>query len=382
MSNNFIYLDNAATTRVKPEEVYNAFNYYAREIGVSPGRGSHFLAVEASRCLYKSRKAVAQYFGCPEINHVIFTKNSTEAANLLIRGILKKGDHVLISSFEHNALLRPVHYLKQNELIEYDVFKVFLDGSIDIEKLSSMIKSNTKLLILSLASNLTGKILYNKDIAKFAHDNGIKILLDASQGAGRIKLNMKSDGIDYVVFTGHKDLYGLPGSGGICSFEQLDIDPLLQGGTGYSDGFVNPDIYPEKLEAGTHNMPAIWSLKAGIEYISNNINNILEKESKLHKALYNYLSKRARVKIYGNDNLKNNLPIILFNIAGIDCQEVSRILSEYCICIRSGMHCSILGHMTLDTEKIGAVRVSLDYQNTEEDVYKFIEAIDRICEVY
>ncbi|WP_077369758.1 aminotransferase class V-fold PLP-dependent enzyme [Anaerosalibacter sp. Marseille-P3206] len=376
--NEIIYFDNAATTRKKPEIVHNAFESYIREIGTSPGRGSHLLAIEASRCLYQSRKVVSNYFGCPSTN-VIFTKNATEASNLFLRGFLEKDDHVLISPMEHNAIFRPLHKLKEEGRIEYGILPMEAFRSLDKDDLDLYIRENTKLCILSLASNITGEILYSSKLIKYLKSRDIKVLLDTAQGAGRVNLNMIDDNIDFLIFTGHKDLYGLPGTGGLCSLKELDIEPLIQGGTGvHSETFTNPNIIPEKYEAGTLNMPSIWSLKSGIKYVEENKEEILDKERNLYSTCLEELKTLPRIIVYGNNDLEKNLSIISFNVDGMDCQEVSYYLSENNICVRSGHHCNILGHTYLGTENTGVVRASLDYYNSLEEVEKFIYVIKKM----
>ena len=234
-----IYFDNAATTRVKPDCVYEAFNFFVREIGVSPGRGAYSLGIEASRMLYQARRTVANYFGSFDPSNVVFTKNSTEALNLFIRGYLKTGDHVIISSYEHNAVLRPVHRLKELGIIDYSI--VSPEGLEDISKLVEYIKPNTRLAIITLASNLTGKIVFDSTIADFLKQQNITVLLDASQGAGKLDVKISRDSIDAVAFTGHKDLLAMPGVGGLVLNKFLRLEPLIQGGTGIYGHYYSRD---------------------------------------------------------------------------------------------------------------------------------------------
>ena len=244
-----VYLDNAATTKYKPDEVYAAFEYYVRNIGVSPGRGSYQLGIEASRMLYQTRKLVANYFGVTEPN-VINTKNSTEAINLFFRGFLKQGDHVVISCYEHNAVLRPLHKMKEEGIIDYSVIERG-DLVLTPEKIyRKYVKDNTTLFEMTLASNLTGRIIWNKDVLHCIKKKGITTFVDSSQGAGKIPINMEEDGIDYLAFTGHKDLLALPGVGGLVCIEKPTWKPLIQGGTGVlGDEYTNPNVFPEGYEA-------------------------------------------------------------------------------------------------------------------------------------
>lgn len=380
MNRGYIYFDNAATTRVKPEGVYQAFAHYISEIGVSPGRGSHPLAIEASRMLYQVRKTVAGFFDCPQSSHVIFTKNATEAANLFFRGYLQIGDHVLVSSHEHNAVLRPIEQLKREKRISYSIFPVPNCGVWDFEKLHNLVTPQTRVLALTLASNLTGEIFFSPELISFLKKHQIKLLLDASQGAGRLRPKMIDCGIDFLIFTGHKDLYGLPGTGGLCCLQVPEFDPLLQGGTGGDSAtWINPDIIPEKYEAGTVNMPALWSLKAGCEYVEKHKREIEEKEKELYLYLCDGLRKIPGLILYGKTHDVINLPIILFNIDSRDCQEVATVLNKAGICSRSGLHCNILGHIDLGTHESGAIRVSLDYNNSPNEIDAFLRVIERIA---
>ena len=368
-----IYFDNSATSRRKPEEVYDAYNYYVKDIGVSPGRGSYSLGVTASRMLFQSRKTVADFFGIDSSNNVVFTKNSTEAINLFFNGYLKAGDHVLISPFEHNAVLRPLQTLSNLNLISYDI----LPEDVIYSKQNSLIKyikQNTKLLVIMLASNLTGQIVFNNELATIAHENDVKVFVDASQGAGKKIINMKNDGIDYLAFTGHKDMLSLPGVGGLCSVADLKIKPLIQGGTGiFGDSYVNPESYPDAYEAGTLNMPAIWALKNAIEYLESNYQRIAEIEKDLTNYCIRSLSTINGVKIY-NVN-KQRVSTFCFNIEGISSNSVVEQLDKNGICVRGGIHCAILAHKSLGTVQTGAVRISLNHYNTKDEIDYFIEKI-------
>lgn len=299
-----IYFDNAATTRTKPNEVIEAFNYYVTEIGTSPGRGSYSLGIQASRMLYQSRKTVAKFFGISNPENVVFTKNSTEGINFFFIGYLKNGDHVIISPYEHNAVLRPLHKLKEQGIIDYTVLpeEAIYDAEHHLEK---YIRSNTSLIAITLASNLTGQIVFNTEISKIANKHNIKMFVDASQGAGKKLLNMQRDGIDVLAFTGHKDLMALPGVGGICSQDALNITPLIQGGTGiHGDEYTNPQAYPDSYEAGTLNMPAIWSLKVAIEIIEKNIEYASQYESALLNRLIEGLQRDKNIILYNTDKLR------------------------------------------------------------------------------
>ena len=372
-----IYFDNAATTKYKPETVYDSFNYYIREIGVSPGRGSYRIGIEASRMLFKSRKTVGTYFGCPNVTSIVFTKNSTEAINMFFNSVLKKGNHVIISPYEHNAVLRPLHYLKENGMIDYSI----IDRN-DLNKNSDYIlnkyaKSNTKLLAMTLASNLTGRIIFNSDLYYAAHKKGIITFVDSSQGAGKIRLNMKDDNIDYLAFTGHKDLLSLPGVGGLCCSDETLIKPLIQGGTGiHGEEYTNPNIFPEGLESGTLNMPAIWSLKNSIDYICENYEVIRSKEKELFNKLIDGLQCIEKVIIYDKEWL--GVPTVGINYKGMASNVFVKYLDDNGICVRGGIHCAIIAHESLNTVETGVVRISLNYMNSINEIDELIDVIKKL----
>ncbi len=369
-----IYFDNAATTRLKPDEVIEALNFYIREIGVSPGRGSYSLGIEASRMLYKSRVALGDYFGMTNPERVVFTKNSTEAINLLFGGLLEEGDHVIISCYEHNAVLRPLHSLKQRGIIDYSVIErddLVLDPQDIYDKYA---KENTKMLALTFASNLTGRIVYNEDLVKYFHEKGIITFVDSSQGAGKRVLRMKDAGIDFLAFTGHKDLYGIPGTGGLCCEANEHFRPLIQGGTGiHGETFVNPDVFPEGYEAGTLNMPAIWALKTGVEYVSTHIESIKKEEQELTSYLIQGLLSVEGIKVY--DVAEKRVATCCITVDDYSTDKVVSYLNEKGICTRGGIHCAILAHESIGTVETGAVRISMNYKNTQSEIDQLLDAL-------
>lgn len=369
-----IYFDNAATTKNKPSTVYDALNYYLKEVGISPGRGSYSAGIEATRMLYQARTTVGSYFGMTRTDRVIFTKNSTEAINLFFQGFLKKGDHVIISCYEHNAVLRPLHSLMLKGDIEYSVIS---RDDLDLcaeELYNKYAKSNTKLIALTLASNLTGRIVYREDWIKLFHEKGIITFIDSSQGAGKIDINMKDTHIDFLAFTGHKDLYGVPGIGGLCCEAAVPFDPLIQGGTGiHGEKYVNPDVFPEGYEAGTLNMPAIWALKAGIEYVKGHKHEIKEKEQPLTNYLLEELQRVYEINLLDKDSMR--VSTCCFTHSNISSDKMVELLDRDGICTRGGIHCAILAHEALGTARTGAVRISLNYMNTIEEINALISAI-------
>lgn len=373
-----VYFDNAATTKKKPQEVYDAAFEYMKNVGVSPGRGSYQLGIEASRRLYRTRCRVGRFFGLTKTDCVIFTKNSTEAINLLFDGLLCDGDHVIISCFEHNAVLRPLETLKRVGRINYSVVGLS-DLTLPPEAIyNKYATKETRLICYTLASNLTGRIVFREDVFKFFRERDVKTFVDASQGGGKISLSMKDQGIDYLAFTGHKDLFALPGVGGLCCESKKLPKPLIQGGTGiHGEEYVNPDIFPEGYEAGTLNMPAIFSLKTSIDFIERERVLINIKEKELVSFLISELDKISAVTVYDHD--VERVSTFCFNVEGISSDQVVAFLDKKGFCVRGGIHCAILAHEAMHTVQTGAVRVSLNYQNTAKEAELFIGAIKELC---
>lgn len=368
-----IYFDNAATTKYKPEEVYKAFDFYVREVGVSPGRGSYQIGIQASRMLFQTRRCVANFFGLKSSN-VIFTKNSTEAINLFLKGFLNEGDHVVISCYEHNSVLRPLNKLKEERNIKYSVINRDDLQLKPKEIFEKYVNPNTVLFISTLASNLTGRIVYSKELTSYMKHNGLTTFIDSSQGAGKIRISMQEQDIDYLAFTGHKDLMALPGVGGLCCSTTPHWSPLLQGGTGVlGDMYSNPDIFPEGYEVGTMNMPAIWALNKAICYLQDNFDLICKQENKLKSYLVQELRKLDNVIVY--DDEYERVPTIALNVRSIKSSNVISILDKNNICCRGGIHCAVLAHEALGTKEVGAVRVSLNYFNSIEEIDKLLNVL-------
>lgn len=374
-----IYFDNAATTKYKPESVYEAANYYLREIGVSPGRGSYGLGIEASRMLYKSRCAVGKFFGMSRSDKVVFTKNSTEAMNLFFNGFLRQGDHVIISCYEHNAVLRPIQNLKEQGVIEYSIVErddLTLPAADMFEKYAN---ENTRLLAMTLASNLTGRIIFREDVYKFFHEKGVTTFVDSSQGAGKIKLSMKNQKIDFLAFTGHKDLMAIPGVGGLCCESAEHLKPFVQGGTGiHGEEYTNPDVFPEGYEAGTLNMPAIWSMYASIGYLTEHFDEISNREKKLMNDLLDGLRSIDDVIVY--DEEYSRVATCSINVKGITSDKLVALLDKNGVCARGGIHCAIIAHEAVGTVSTGAVRLSLNYMNTEQEIDSVLEILKNVGE--
>lgn len=376
-----IYLDNGATTYPKPPEVIKKTNY-ALYNGANPGRGGHKLAIKSSETVYKTRAAAADFFGLKDPANVIFSLNCTEALNIAIKGLLKKGDHVIISSLEHNAVLRPVEKLKKSG-ITYSVGEV-VEGDNDktLSNFRECIKENTKLVVCTYASNVFGVKLPVESICALCHQYGILTCVDAAQAAGLIPINLSDSSIDYLCVAGHKGLYGPMGTGMLLINCDTIPDSLTEGGTGSnSDNFTQPQILPDKFESGTSNLIGIAGLDGGLNFVrKQGIKNIFKKEMYLILKAYRALKNNKRVILYTNEpDYINYVPVLSFNIKDIDCETVSRILSgKYNIATRAGLHCAPLAHKSYNTFDIGTVRIVPSVYTSENDINSFINAVYKI----
>ncbi|MFA5523827.1 MAG: aminotransferase class V-fold PLP-dependent enzyme [Tissierellales bacterium] len=375
-----IYLDNAATSFPKPDTVYDATLEAMREYGANPGRSGHKLALKAGRAIYETRELLASLFKIEDPMRIIFTFNATDGLNLAIKGLLKHNDHVITTSMEHNSVLRPLK-VSENNGVETTIIECDETGSIDIKDIEANIKSNTKLIITTHASNVSGTILPIKEIGNLAKKHGIVYMVDAAQTAGVYDINVSDMNIDILAFPGHKSLLGPQGTGGVYIREGLTVLQMKEGGTGSrSDSLIQPDIYPDKFESGTPNMPGIVGLGAGIKYIlDKGIENIREHEIKLAKTFIDGLSEIEGVKIYGPCDMEKQAPVISINIGEEDSSEVSYILDEvFNIAVRSGLHCAPLAHQTLKCYEQGCIRFSFGPFNTINDIDFAINAVQTI----
>lgn len=369
-----IYFDNSATSYYKPNIVKNAVITAMNTLTANPGRSGHILSQKAGEMVFETREKVKRFFNAN--NHqLIFTKNCTEALNLALFGFLKPGDHVITSCYEHNSVLRPLEKLKSAG-VEVDILTSDL-SNFDIE-IKPHIKSNTKLIVVTGMSNVTGESPNLSEIGKICHQNHIIFMVDGAQSSGHINIDMQQMDIDVYAFAGHKGLCAITGVGGLIVNENLNLTPLLYGGTGsMSDSLVQPDDLPEGFEAGTLPTIPIASLYAGVDFLINNFDNITQKEDDLSQYMYQKLSKLENIKLYSSANSKN---IYSFNIVGKDSGQVADILNEkYGICVRSGLHCAPLIHKKLGSLQTGAVRASIDFSNSRHEIDVFMKAIEEIA---
>lgn len=384
MRERFIYLNNAATSYPKPEEVYQAVIDCMRNIGVSVGRGSGSHFAEAEKIVYEARTLVASFFGIKDASRVVFTYNATHALNLAIKGFLKGGEHVITTNVEHNAVWRPLKHLERTRGIEITVIQCDSDGKLKVSDVERHIRKGTKLIVMTHASNVIGTILPVEEVGELARRYGIPLLVDAAQTAGTMPIDVEEMNIDMLAFTGHKGLLGPQGIGGLYVREGIDLEPLIHGGTGsHSHLEEQPPAMPEKHEAGTLNLPAIAGLKAGVEFLMRHgVEKIREHEVALTQSLLQELKKIERVKVYGTMDARERVGVVSFNIDGVEPSEVAMMLEKgFGIIVRYGLHCAPMAHRTIGTFKTGTVRVSFGPFNTDEDVFELVRAIREICEV-
>lgn len=375
-----IYLDNAATTLHKPQQVIDAVVHAMQSMG-NCARGTHEEALDAARTVYDARVRLASLFGCPRVDHVAFTANSTEALNMAINGLIDPGDHVISTDLEHNSVLRPLYRLEAEHGAELSFVPADKLGNVDYADFERLMKPNTRAVVCTNASNLTGTVLDIERIAKTAHSHGALVIVDASQTAGCWPIDMKKMGIDVLCFTGHKGLMGPQGTGGICVKEGIEIRPFKVGGSGVqSYSRTHPAEYPTRLEAGTLNGHGIAGLGAAAKFISETgVENIHAKERLLMLRFYEGVKNIEGVTVYG-DFTKDKTAIVALNIRDYESGEVSYELSQgYGIATRPGAHCAPRMHKALGTAEVGAVRFSFSFYNTEEEIDEAVRAVSELA---
>lgn len=377
-----IYLDNAATSFPKPKTVYQNVIKAMTKYGANPGRGSHAMAIEGAKVIYETRELLAQLFNLDDPMKVIFTFNATDSLNLAIKGLLRPGDHVITTAMEHNSVLRPVMELEKIG-VNNTIVSCATDGKINVSDIESSIKGNTKLIITTHVSNLTGTIFPIDKIGKICKKYKIKYLVDASQSAGVLDIDMKKSNIDFLAFPGHKGLLGPQGTGALLINSDIEISQLKEGGTGSeSSSLYQPSFYPDKLEAGTPNLPGIAGLNSGLKYIINRgTKSIYSHEKGLLDIFIEEMKKNDKIQIYGPNDINDRCGVVPVNIEGIDSSEVAYLLdTKYKIAVRPGLHCAPLAHKTIGTEKIGAVRFSVGPFNKNSDILAALKALDEISQ--
>lgn len=371
-----IYLDNAATTFHKPPEVEKAVVEAMHTVG-NAGRGAHAATLGASRLIYDTREKLAQLFGISDPLRIAFTSNATEALNIAIQGLFSPGDHVISTVCEHNSVLRPL-YLMEKEGVEVSLLSADDKGRLDYDRLEELYHPNTKAVVITHASNLTGNVTDLEKVGEFTRRHGIQLIVDASQTAGAMSIDVEKSGIDVLCFTGHKGLLGPQGTGGIYVREGICVQPLKVGGSGvHSYEKEHPSVMPTALEAGTLNSHGIAGLNAAVSYLlSVGVKQVGQQERALADRFVQGVQQMENVRLYGDYNMKERVGIVSLNIGDIDSATVSDWLWEdYEIAVRSGAHCAPLMHEALGTQKQGAVRFSFSHYNTEKEVDAAVEAV-------
>ena len=378
----YIYLDNASTSFPKAPTVATAMSDYITNRGININRGSYALAYDVEDIIYTTRQRLNTLFNGHDPSHVIFTQNVTMSLNMVIKGLLKAGDHVLVSSMEHNAVMRPLTQLL-NKGITFDIIPCDKRGSIQLESMDSLIRPNTVAMIINHASNVCGTIQPLESIGSICKDHNLQFIVDAAQTAGVIPIDVKACHIDALCFTGHKGLLGPQGIGGIILTKEMaqTLTPLIAGGTGsFSHLETMPPHMPDAFEAGTLNLPGIIGLNEGLSYIeSQGMENIHNHELALTQAFLEGLQSIDVVNIIGKQDIQDRTAIVSITIDSMDPASIAYELeSAYHIMTRVGLHCAPRAHQTLGTYPEGTVRFSFGYTNTHEDVESALSALHRI----
>ena len=377
-----IYLDNAATTLKKPDCVVAAVTNALCNMGNS-SRGTHDSSLKSARAVFSARLSLAKLFNAPGPEQVVFTQNSTEALNIAISGLFSRGDHVITTDLEHNSVLRPLYRLEDEGIITLSVVPADKQGCVDYADFARLIRKETRAIVCTHASNLTGNVVDLEQVSVIARTHNLYLVVDASQTAGAYPIDMEKMGISVLCFTGHKGLMGPQGTGGLCVAKGVDIRPFKVGGSGVqSYGRTHPEEMPTRLEAGTLNGHGIAGLGAGADFIlETGIDAIRNHEMALAKRFYKGVKDIPGVKIYGDFSNWNRTAVVTLNIGDYDSGAVSDALEEdYGIATRPGAHCAPRMHQALGTAEQGAVRFSFSWFNTEDEVDAAIQAVKELAQ--
>ena len=378
MDDELIYLDNAATTFPKPREVLDEMvEQYAR-YGVSPGRGGYDLAVRVEEMVQQARARVAAFFGAPDPDRVIFASNATDALNLALQGVLQRGGHVITSELDHNSVLRPLNHLSKTLGVRVDHAGFDARGLVDPDEIASLIRPETRLVVLTHASNVLGTLQPVEEVGRLCAERGILFIVDAAQSAGQVPVDMRAMNASAIAFTGHKSLYGPSGTGGLVVHPDLEIQSSRFGGTGVdSKSPLQTQEFPFRLEAGTINLMGIFGLCAGLEYIQRmGMEEIRRREIGLLDRLTEGLLGQENIELYGAEGGVERTAVLACNVKGIHAADAAAILDgDFNIAVRAGLHCAPLCHRRLGTLEHGAVRFSIGLFNTEDHIDTAIEAM-------
>ncbi|SHE79921.1 cysteine desulfurase family protein [Desulforamulus putei DSM 12395] len=376
-----IYFDSAATSWPKPPEVWQAMEQFIREVGASPGRAGHKQTVEANRIVDETRQLLADLFNVGDHQRIIFTLNATDSLNLAIKGLLRSGDHVITSSMEHNSVTRPLYTL---EFYGVQVTKVQCDnqGNIDVNEIEKAIRANTRAIVMTHASNVTGTVMPVEEVGRIAARHRIHFVVDAAQTAGLLDIDVKKLNISILTFPGHKSLLGPQGTGGLYIREDVQLRTLREGGTGSgSETPAQPDMLPEKYESGTLNAVGIAGLGAGVKFLRKvGLAKIREHELRLTRRFLEGAAQIKGLHIYGPEDMEKRVPVVSFRIDGYKAGQVGNLLDkEYNIACRAGLHCAPDAHRTLGTFEEKLVRFSFSYFNKPEEVDFALHALGKIA---
>ncbi|MGG1550906.1 aminotransferase class V-fold PLP-dependent enzyme [Paenibacillus ferrarius] len=383
--NDVLYFDQAATSWPKPPSVMEAMLQCMQEYAANPGRGSHQMAVKSSRILFEARKNLAKLFGVRNPNDISFALNTTHALNQAIKGFVKPGDHVICTNVEHNSVRRPLEDLKAKGHIELTYLLHDAEGNVRIEDVRDALRPNTSLVVVNHSSNLLGSIMPVGDIGELCKRHGARLLVDAAQSAGVLPIHVGDMNIDMLAFPGHKGLLGPQGTGGLYIHPDLELEPLLHGGTGsQSESIAQPTVRPDRYEAGTQNTPGIAGLNEGVKFVlGETVERIHQREWELTQLLMAGLLEIEGITILGPKLGQNKTGIVSFNIENADSSEVAFILDQsFGIAVRSGYHCTPLAHETAGTLATGAVRASVGYFTKEAEIRTLLEAVKEIQTQY
>lgn len=376
---NMIYLDNAASSFPKPRSVYEKMNSVMRNNTANPGRSGHRLSLEASQIIFDARSVVADFFGISgHEENIVFTFNATLAINTVLRGLLRTGDHIIISDVEHNSVLRPLVAMKKDG-ISFSVAETFDDDELTVSSFRKLIRPETKMIFVCHASNVSGAVLPVDKLGSLCKEHNILFGIDASQTAGHIPIDLLKMNISVLCVPGHKGLYGPQGTGVIVISPELkqNIEPFVFGGTGTDSLLdIQPKILPEYLECGTLNTVGIAGLAEGVRFCKNKAISINTRIGSLFDLTYSELEKIPFISILSPKN--NNAGIVSFSVEGVDSETVTRYLASFGICVRGGFHCSSLFHNKARTVPFGAVRISPGFFNTEKNIILCINSIKRL----
>jgi len=377
-----IYLDNSATSFPKAPGVSDAMKYYLDTIGCNVKRGVYSSSISAEETVFDTRERLCKLFNFDAPENAIFTMNITASINYLLKGLLKPGDHAIVSSMEHNAVMRPLVQLEKTG-VKFSRVPCSTNGELDVNSIDSLIKPNTKAVVMTHASNVCGTILPIKEVGQICKERGLIFIVDAAQTAGILDIDFSDNNIDALAFTGHKGLLGPQGIGGFLVKQELaeTLDTLVSGGTGsLSDSEEIPPFMPDKFEPGTPNIPGIFGLNAALKYIEEqSIDNIRRKEMELTDLFLDGVKSISGVEIIGMKNTDNRLAVVSLNFKSRDNGEIAyKLDKDYKIMTRCGLHCAPNAHKTLGTYPFGTVRFSFSHFNTKEQVEYGVEAIKRV----